>query len=254
MKLRTLVILFFVGLTFNTSVFSQENSYDIPIKFNSRYITNPEEVIVDSLLQRGWEIKDRQAGKITGWLNNFQGNEIILDISYDGNLISFKHVRSRKTNCKSGSCQINRGNYDRWRLYLRKSIALKIHTLAINELLDKPSIKKSWLTTLRTGSVKEKIKFARNIIDLELFNTDALEIMAEEVAKGYQQSNMTGHQIQQYAFYCKALARTKQAKYFLLLKEVKKNASAKKLKTYVKGYLKSNYPDGASHLKDEKSV
>lgn len=219
--------------------FASTHSYDEPIKFNSRYVTAPEKVIIDSLIGRGWEIKSQRPGSVTGWLNNYKDYDIVLEVNYAESQISFKHISAKKLNCSN--CNALDKHYDKWRLYLRKSIALNIHTLAINELLAISSIKKDWLSVLEKGSVQEKTKFARNIIDIELFDNEALDIIEKEVIKGYKKENMTGHEVQLYAFYCKALARTTNSKYAGLLTEVKNNAGNRKLKKYVTGYLAQNY-------------
>jgi hypothetical protein len=240
LKNFSLVLLF--SLCFNTQAHAENKIYDHPVKFNPRYVTSPEDVILKSLDSRGWQVKAKHPGKITGWLNNYKDYEIILDIFYNNTEISFEHVSAKKLNCKRSHCKVNPKHYDKWRLYLRKSIALTIHTLAINELLEKPSIKAGWLSTLKNGSVKEKIQFARNIIDIELFNQEALAVIEQEIIQGYKIAKMTGDQVQQYAFYCKVLARSKKPEYIELLETVRDNTPSKKLRKYVKGYLVTNFP------------
>lgn len=241
MNFFNLSIILLVSIFFFNSPATASESYDLPISYNKRYVKNPENVIIKSLLDRGWEVKEKHPGKIIGWLNNYKGNEIILDISFDDSKISFKHISSRRF-CGKNNCKIKPKHYNMWRLYLRKSIALNIHTLAINELLKIASIKEQWLNVLKSGNIKEKIKFARNIIDIGLFNSDALDIIEAEVRQGYMKADMTGNQVQQYAFYCKVLARTQKAKYLSLLQDVEKNAASRKLKKYLTNYIKNNYP------------
>lgn len=229
--------------SFSSSLSAIEQSYDIPIKFNMQYVTNPEKLIIDSLSTRGWQVKDNRPGQIIGWLNDYKGYEIILAINYDKSQISFKKISSEKLGC-SGSkkkCKVESKHYNRWRLYLRKTIALNIHTLAIIDLLKTPSIKNQWLSSLKEGSVKQKIKFARNMIDIQLFDRDALEIIKTEIMNGYKKSKMTADEIQQYAFYCKVLASTQDPHYLSLLTEVSHNSPIRKLKRYVKGYLGKYY-------------
>ncbi len=231
-------------LFLSKAAFAVEQPYDVPLKFNQRYVTSPEKVIIDSLLDRGWEVKNQKPGTVTGWLNDYKDYEIILDINYDDSEISFKHISAKKLRCgnnRSTNCKVQDKHYNKWRLYLRKSIALNIHTLAISELLAIPSIKNNWLASLKEGSIKEKIKFARNIIDIELFDKDALNIIEEEIIKGYKKTDMSGNEVQLYAFYCKVLARTADSKYLALLTEVKDNTVNRKLKNYVDGYLTRNY-------------
>ena len=230
--------------TASSAALEPVKSYDLPINYNQRYVKDPHALIVKSLKSREWEIKDSQPGKITGWLNNYKDHEIVLAIHYNDSQISFEPISAKKLNCskkRRKKCRFLDKHYTKWRLYLRKSIALNIHTLAIEELLNQKPIRDSWLKVLESGSIDEKTKLARNIIDLELFNPYALEVITREIENLSTVKKITASLVQQYAFYCKVLARTKDPKYIPLLKEVVATVPSRKIRNYVKDYLKANY-------------
>lgn len=236
----TLFTFFFIFMSQFSLAEGKVKSYDIPINFNNRYVTDPEQLIVKSLTSREWEIKSSEPGKIVGWLNDYKDHEIVLAIHYDDSQISFEPISSKKLRCRK-RCKVADKHYDKWRLYLRKSIALNIHTLAIKELLDQKEIRDSWFSAFKTGNVNEKIRLARNIIDLELFNPYALEVIEKEINKSFELGKLNKSQVQQYAFYCKALARTKDPKYLPILKKVATESRSGNLQRYVEKYLKTNY-------------
>lgn len=211
--------------------------YDDPITYNKRYIPDVEQVIVESLLQRDWEVKQKSPGKVTAWLNNYKGYELVLDILHDDSIISFEHISYKKVDCKR-SCKANKKYYDKWRLYLRKNIALNIHKYAMSELLQTENILAKWINTITNGSTQEKTKLARNIIDIEYFEENTLNAIEQDIKNSNYKNPSRGDGVQQLAFYCKALAYSKNKKYLPLLMDVRDNTSSKKLERYIEGYLK----------------
>lgn len=235
-------ILLSTFLFFSNSSFSVERSwFDEPIKINQAYITDVEAVILESLNQRGWEVKNKSSSMVTAWLNDYKGYELVLEIKHNKSQISFNQLSFKKIDCKERSkrrCKASTEYSNKWRLYLRKNIAMNIHKRAMDDLLKNEDIRTTWLANLKTGDVEFKTKLARNLIDIEYFNEFALSEIVSQINENYQRKKLSRDEVQQYAFFCKLLARSKQEKYKALLTEVSTKANSRKLRTYVKGYLK----------------
>ena len=229
-------VLLSLFLFFSNSSFSVERSwFDEPIKVNHTYISDVESVILESLKQRGWEVKEKSAGVVTAWLNDYKGYELVLEIKHTKSLISFNQLSYKKLNCKK-SCKAKTKYSDKWRLYLRKNITMNIHKRTMDHLLSNEGIRKIWLDKLKNGNVADKTKLARNLIDLDYFNEYALAEIVRQITANYERK-LSRNEIQQYAFFCKLLARSKQKQFTALLTQVRKYAPSKKLRNYVKGYL-----------------
>ena len=224
-------------LSFTPLCFAGKSSwYEEPITYNKRYVPDVEQVIFESLAQRNWEVKQTSPGKVTAWLNNYKGYELVLDILHDDSSISFEHISYKRIDCK-GRCKAKQKYYDKWRLYLRKNIALNIHKYAMSELLQNEKILAQWMNTITNGSTQEKTKLARNIIDIEYFEENTLNAIEQEIRNSNYKNPSSGDVVQQLAFYCKALAYSKNEKYQPLLVEVRDNTSSEKLKRYIEVYF-----------------
>ncbi|PKI14832.1 hypothetical protein [Colwellia sp. 12G3] len=236
---KTLLLSIFVF--FSSNSFSTERSwFDEPIKINKTYVTDTEAVIIESLKQRGWEVKEKSPTMVTAWLNDYKGYELVLEIKHDKSQISFNQLSYKKVGCDSNSssrCKASTKYSDKWRLYLRKNIAMNIHKRAMDYLLNDEKIRSTWLDELKTGDVEFKTKLARNLIDIEYFNEYALAEIVEQINANYLRNELSSDEVQQYAFFCKVLARSEQKKYTELLTQVSQKAKSRKLKNYVKGYL-----------------
>jgi len=232
-------ILLSAFLLFSSESFSEERSwFDEPIKINKTYITDTEAVILESLEQRGWEVKKQSPAMVTAWLNDYKGYELVLEIRHDNAQISFNQLSFKRVDCKSKKrCKASTKYSDKWRLYLRKNIAMNIHKRAMDQLLNNEKIRNEWLDKLKTGDVELKTKLARNLIDIEYFNDYALAEIESQIDANYQRDALSSAEVQQYAFFCKVLARSKKAQYKGLLSQVRRKAKSKKLRNYVKGYL-----------------
>ncbi|PKG81045.1 hypothetical protein CXF85_19995 [Colwellia sp. 75C3] len=236
---KTLLLSIFVF--FSSNAFATERSwFDEPIKINKTYVTDAEAVILESLKQRGWEVKEKSATMVTAWLNDYKGYELVLEIKHDNAQISFKQLSYKKVGCESKSssrCKASTKYSNKWRLYLRKNIAMNIHKRAMDHLLKNEKIRRTWLEELKTGNIEFKTKLARNLIDIEYFNEYALAEIVEQINANYQRNKLSSDEVQQYAFFCKVLARSKQEKHTELLTQVSQKAKSRKLRNYVKGYL-----------------
>jgi len=232
-------ILLTISLFFSHGALSAERSwFDEPIKINKAYITDVEAVIVESLEQRGWEVKEKSPAMVTAWLNDYKGYELVLEIKHDNTQISFNQLSFKKVDCNSKKrCKASTKYSDKWRLYLRKNIAMNVHKRAMDQLLNNEKIRNAWLDKLKTGDTELKTKLARNFIDIEYFNDYALAEIVSQIDANYQRKNLSGDEVQQYAFFCKVLARSKQEQYKSLLSQVSRKAKSRKLRNYVKGYL-----------------
>jgi hypothetical protein len=232
-------VLLLISLFFSHSVFSTERTwFEEPIKINKTYIKDTEAVILESLKQRGWEVKEQTPTMVTAWLNDYKGYELVLEIKHDKSQISFNQVSYRKLNCNSKrSCKASSDYSNKWRLYLRKNIAMNIHKRTMDSLLNNEKIRHAWLDKLKNSDVEFKTKLARNLIDIEYFNEHALAEVVIQINDNYLRDNLSGNEVQQYAFFCKLLARSKQEQYKKLLSQVSRSAKSRKLRNYVKGYL-----------------
>jgi hypothetical protein len=211
--------------------------YSDPITYNKRYIINVEQVILESMTQFDWQVKQRSPGKITAWLNNYKGYELILDIVYDDTSISFKHVGYKKVDCRKSCGKAETKYYDKWRLYLRRNIALNIHKYALSELFQNKNIWVKWMNTINKGTYKEQIKLARNIIDIQYYEDNTLQAIEQAIKNSNYKNPAKGDQVQQLAFYCKALAYSKDKKYHPILEQVRDGTSSKKLRRYIEVYF-----------------
>jgi hypothetical protein len=234
-------ILLSLFIFFSHGSFAAERSwFEEPIKVNNTYITDVESVIVESLKQRGWEVKEKSPSVVTAWLNDYKGYELVLEIKHDNTQISFNQLSFKRVDCTSKNkkrCKASTKYSDKWRLYLRKNIAMNIHKRAMDHLLNNEKIRNEWLDKLKTGDVELKTKLARNFIDIEYFNDYALAEIVSQITANYQRNTLSRDEVQQYAFFCKVLARSKQEKYKDLLSQVSRTAKSSKLRNYVKGYL-----------------
>jgi len=234
-------ILLLIIIFFSHGSFASERSwFEEPIKINKTYITDVEAVIIESLKQRGWEVKEKSPVMVTAWLNDYKGYELVLEIKHDNTQISFNQLSFKKVDCTSKNkkrCKASTKYSDKWRLYLRKNIAMNIHKRAMDHLLNNEKIRNEWLEQLKTGDVELKTKLARNLIDIEYFNDFALAEIVSQIEANYQRDKLSGDEVQQYAFFCKVLARSKQEKYKGLLSQVSRKAKSRQLRNYVKGYL-----------------
>ncbi len=228
-----------VFLFFSSELLSAERSwFDEPISINQAYITDAEAIILESLKQRGWEVKEKSPIMITAWLNDYKGYELVLEIKHDNSQISFNQLSFKRVDCKSKKrCKASTKYSDKWRLYLRKNLAMNIHKRAMDHLLKDKKIRNAWLDKFKNGDVALKTKLARNLIDIEYFNPNALAEIVSQVDVNYQRNNLSSAEVQQYAFFCKVLARSNQEQYKGLLSQVSKKAKSRKLRNYVKGYL-----------------
>ena len=239
-KIVLLPLLWLVFFSSQVQAFAKELTwYDEPLKYNNSYINDVEQVILAALHQRQWDVKEKSSGSILAWLDDYKGYELILEITYSDSLISFKQKSYRKVDCTK-RCTARQKYADKWRLYLRKSIAMNIHTLAMDNLLKNDEIRVSWLDILKNGSIENKIKFARNIIDLNYYNEDVLTELSAQVSANYLNTHFSSAEVQQYAFFCKALTLSRQVQYKTLLRAVRDNTNDRKLSNYVRGYLKMN--------------
>lgn len=236
-QLAVLAIVLFFSCLSNSA---QRTWFDEPIKTDQAYVNDIEVVILESLEQRGWEVKSKTPSKVTAWLNDYKGYELVLEIIYNNSQIEFNQLSFTKVNCipeDSLDCQAEESYSNRWRLYLRKNIAMNIHKRAMDHLLKNKKIHDAWMVKLKTGNSKYKTTLARNLIDIEYYNENVMDEMAIQIKRSYKlRLNKKG--IQQYAFYCKLLARSKLQKYKALLTEVRDNANKSQLRRYVRGYLK----------------
>lgn len=233
-KTLSTLLLTFIFIPFSFA--GKSSWYEEPISYNKRYVPNVEQVIAESLIQRNWEVKQKSPGKVTGWLNNYKGYELVLDILYDDSSISFKHVSYKKVDCKR-NCKAEQKYYDKWRLYLRKNIALSLHKYAMSELLQNETIQTKWMNTITNGSTQEKTKLARNIIDIEYFEENTLNAIEQTIKNSNYKNPKKSDDVQQLAFYCKALAYSKIKKYHPILEDVRDSTSSKKLKRYIEVYF-----------------
>jgi len=222
------------------SLSAERTWFEEPLKINKTYIADVESVILESLQQRGWEVKEKTPTMVTAWLNDYKGYELVLEIRHDNTQISFNQLSFKKVDCSSRNnkrCKASTKYSDKWRLYLRKNIAMNIHKRAMDHLLNDEVIRNEWLDKLKTGDVELKTKLARNLIDIEYFNEYALAEIVSQINANYQRNTLSSDEVQQYAFFCKVLARSKQEQYKGLLSQVSRKAKSRKLRNYVKGYL-----------------
>lgn len=239
-SIKSIIIATFVlFVAIHSSVFATERSWlDEPIKFNPERVTDSEGAILESMEQRGWQLKAKTPTMITAWLNNYKDHQLILEITHENGQISFNQVSFKKVGCTNPKiCKANTKLSDRWRLYLRKNIAMNIHKRAMDDLLKTESIRNEWVEKIRTGSPANKVQLARNMIDIEYFNTYAMAEMESEIKANYQRKKLSSDEVQYYAYFCKVLARSEQDKYKALLTQVSTGAQSKKLRRYVKGYI-----------------
>ncbi len=239
-QLTYLLIFISMVLSINANSKYDDVWYDQPIKFNSRYVKNPEQVIVDALNERGWEIKDKTESKITAWLNNYKGYELLLDIQYSDSEISFKHISFEKLNCRKGRhCKADEGEYNKWRLYLRKSIAMNIHKLAIFEILKDTDFEEKWIKIIHSEDSKEKSRVAIQMMDYNFYPKKVLVALSEELESNYKKV-MNGDDVLASAWMAKAITRSQDKSFRDLIFKIQKETPNPKLKRYVTNYIKEN--------------
>ncbi len=237
-KLILLLLITVANQSIAKSFNQEEAIYSQPIKFASQNLAKIEEIITRSLHLRSWKVKEKKPNKMIVWLDNYKGYELTIEISYDDSKIYFTPINFKVVDCNR--CKAKKKYYETWRLNLRATLASELHKEAMIESLTNPSIRKKWLEKFRTGNEDQKLRSVRYIIELELFDESVLEVIADEVDKNHTRK-LSSDETQIYAFYCKALALSKVQQYKTLLVKVKENTPTKKLRSYVKGYLKNYY-------------
>ncbi|OUS30877.1 hypothetical protein A9Q99_05040 [Gammaproteobacteria bacterium 45_16_T64] len=212
--------------------------YGQPIKYNSAYITDVESLIVESMNDRGWEIKEKSEKEIVAWLPDESDNEIIIKIMHNASEITFEAVSERRLYCHRGiECGVSRSDLGKVRHFLRQSITANIHRAAMADLLKNSELRKQFLSKLQSKDLGERTKLAREIIVEKLYSPEILSELVAEIQKGFDAPELSKQAVQMYAYYCKALALSKDKAYLPLLNKVIAKTNDDKLRNYVEGYL-----------------
>ena len=212
--------------------------YGQPIKYNSSYVADVESLILESMADRGWRVKEKAEREIVAWLPDEDNNEIIIKIMHNASEISFEAISERKLHCRSGRrCQVSRSDLGKWRHFLRQSMTTNIHRAAVADLLKNAKLRKQFLRNLQSKDIRERTKLAREIIVEELYAPEILSELVAEIQKGFDAPELSKQAVQMYAYYCKALALSKDKAYLPLLNKVIAKTNDDKLRDYVEGYL-----------------
>lgn len=234
-------ILLLTILLFSSNVTSKEHSLsEKTMMLNSTYISDvvAEIIILKSLKERNWKIKKQSPGKVTAWLDNHRNHELVLEITYEKSEISFKQLSFKKLDClKRNYCEAEPEYSEQWKTNLRRNIATKIHTLAMKALLENENVTNNWIDYFKTDNIKLKTTLARNMVETDFYDDRVMVEFSQQIKDNFQRK-LSPNEVQQYAFFCKVLARSRQEKYRDLLTLVSKKANSLDLKDYAKGYLR----------------
>ena len=240
---KTIVAVAIYIVTTVSSTHAQESRaeyewYGQPIKYNSSYIIDVESLILESMADRGWEVKEKNEREIVAWLPDENDTEVIIKIMHDASQISFTAISERRLNCRSGRrCQVSRSDLGKWRHFLRQSMTTNIHRAAMADLLEDAELRRQFLRNLQSQDIKERTALAREIIVEELYAPEILSELVVEIEKSFDEPELSKQAVQMYAYYCKALALSKDKTYLPLLNKVIAKTNDNKLRDYVEGYL-----------------
>ncbi|MBQ4835173.1 hypothetical protein [Pseudoalteromonas luteoviolacea] len=103
--------------------------YNDPFKL-ADYVKEPKKAAERGINKAQWKIKESGEGFIKAELD-YKGYLLRSMIFYNDKEISFEHVSAERNDCAGKrSCQLKQRHVDRWRLNLRRQIALELTKLA----------------------------------------------------------------------------------------------------------------------------
>lgn len=146
--------------------------YEDPVSYPP-FIDDPAAVIKDGMARYDWTIVEQAEQSIRAKLD-YEGHRIVVDISYGDGLITVKDVEHKKIGCEPGSpdCAFDSDLYSRWRLNLRRGIALEIHQLTINQAINPLWTSKDMATLRLNREVSTKVAGQVDMAAFKACNTD----------------------------------------------------------------------------------
>ena len=214
--------------------------WETPIRYDNERVNDIEKAIIDAFTERDYKIIEKSPGVVVGHLENLKKHTLTLEALYDDSQVKFNMISFERTVCHRRRCYNNQSKYQDWRFFLRKSVSFHIHKQYLHNALQSKDIEQKWINTLKQGNIDERTAFARTLIDLEYYKDDVLLELQKQIEENYLR-RLDGDEIRLYAYYCKALVKSKQEKFLPLLEQVKMNARAKKLKRFVRDYFVQYY-------------
>lgn len=136
LRRMTVCVLLVLPLLATAWTGTSHSLYDDPLHYPD-FVTDPAALIKTGMQRYNWQTIAESDNRIEAELN-YQGYLIGLEISFGNGLISFRELKKVNYDCDtpSAGCNFDDSLYARWRVNLRRSIALEIHQLTINHAVN----------------------------------------------------------------------------------------------------------------------
>ncbi len=248
--MKAIILLIFVFFAFisvadDSGANSDYSWFEDPLYYSAR-VAEPQKAIVKALQTRKWQIESIENNLVVALLDGYKGAYIKLHIAYQDGRITIQTIEKRNANCESADsrrCKVDLDNYQRWRLYLRKSIAMELHRVELHDYYQASNATQQWVSSFNQYDREQRIEVARQIVETEWFDETLLDVFADFAQKNYPNvpAKNSRDASSEIVFVCKALARSKNPKYKPLLIEISQKAKSRYIKKYMVKYLNTYY-------------